>query len=435
MKPYLFSFFLLCLLGLSLKADEKNQDWVTHYYKAPSPDRLISEVRALSKAGVLRKSAQPPLVGFMSRIMKANPDHIQKWIVALSDLPQEGKDILLEAAWYSDTKEARKYFKDHGLSKYLKEKAPNILEMDVSSPEVLDMLWGYFMATGRKEPISRIVKAFELSKYQGALKRLKTSEKTEKVKKEAYLEATFQAACWSLESNCKQHPRVLKICEQLFVSDTLSKPERLWLAVILSKVKPEKYTIKIEKNIEPMNPPDNQGGEIAVQIGDTKEDIKFHSNGKKKSAALLKKNQKGAWVPDGIVRTWYPSGNKRGILSFKMGAKHGVWKSYYENGQQYNQREYAEGKLVNTATTWFENGKAAEVTTFSYKKNNMTISQTIYYENGRKKEEGRWVKNEGDENSFKDGLWIFYSDEGTVLKKELYKKGKLIQPNDPPDKK
>ena len=106
------------------------------------------------------------------------------------------------------------------------------------------------------------------------------------------------------------------------------------------------------------------GGGIDIIAGDAQEKVTLHDNGKKKSAALYKKTKTGQWVPDGIVKTWYPSGKKRGILAYKMGVPHGIWKSYFESGQQYNEREFDNGKLINTTTTWHENGKMSEKTTF-----------------------------------------------------------------------
>ena len=246
MKPYMIVIFLLCLLVHSVNAEDENQDWITHYYKDPSPDRFVAEVRRLSRTGIMsRRGARGPLTAFLSRILNANPDHIKQWVDALMELPEEDKNILLDATWYSDTKEGRQYLKDKGSSEHFKMDAPDILELDLTTPGTLDMLWGYFMATGQKEPIFRIVKALELGKFQGALERFKSSElKTEKEKKEAISEAIFRAAMWSLESNCKLHPRVLEYCEQIFMTDTLPRAQKLWLAVILSKIKPEKYSIK-----------------------------------------------------------------------------------------------------------------------------------------------------------------------------------------------
>jgi len=111
--------------------------------------------------------------------------------------------------------------------------------MEVNNYATLDMLWSYFFATGEEKSIRRLISALELSKYSGAVEKFENSEKAEKDVKEAYFDAAFQAALWSLESNCRQHPLVLKYCETIFKEQELSKEERLWLGVLLSKLKPD----------------------------------------------------------------------------------------------------------------------------------------------------------------------------------------------------
>jgi antitoxin component YwqK of YwqJK toxin-antitoxin module len=176
-----------------------------------------------------------------------------------------------------------------------------------------------------------------------------------------------------------------------------------------------------------------EGGGVQVQIGDTKEQVTHHANGRKKSAGLLKKNAKGAWVPDGIAHTWYPSGKKCALLSFKMGARHGIWKSYHENGQQASQMEFKDGRIVNTTTLWAEDGKLVETSVFSRDgEGNMTVKQTRYYKNGKKSEAGSWFRKKGSRKSVRDGLLTTYSDKGDVLKKERYKKGRLLGEKAPP---
>jgi len=241
---------IITIFGISIGlAEETGENWMTFYYKAPSPDAFSKEVLAMADRGLLKdENAQAPIIAFLSQVMSANPKRIPEWIDEASDLDEKQYNALLAAAWYSDTAEARDLFKKQERDAYLNEKAPDILVIDVNNPSTLDMLWGYFMATGDSAPVRRIVSALSLSKYSGALDRFKTSEKTEKDKKEAYLDVTFQAAQWSLESNCKAHPRVLAHCEAIFADKVTPKDQSLWLGVILSKVKPEKYSVEIGKN-------------------------------------------------------------------------------------------------------------------------------------------------------------------------------------------
>ena len=109
----------------------------------------------------------------------------------------------------------------------------------------LDIQWATFSATGRFEPIKKIIDSLEFSKYSGAVDAYKNSDKTEKDREEALLDAIFQAARWSLMSNIEQHDLVKKYCIYSFINDKHPDDVRFWLGVILSKTVPERF--KMEK--------------------------------------------------------------------------------------------------------------------------------------------------------------------------------------------
>jgi hypothetical protein len=161
------------------ETDASSSDWMTFYYTYPQPDRFVSEVRGMSKSAVLSKpSAEPPIVAFLSRVMAKNPEKVSAWMAALADLPDNDKETLNKAVWFSNTDAGKAYLKKHGLAKYLEKPAPDTLKMEIDSPSVLDMLWGCFFATGDDAPIRRIVSALNYGKYAGALERYKASKKT-----------------------------------------------------------------------------------------------------------------------------------------------------------------------------------------------------------------------------------------------------------------
>lgn len=247
MKPLTLALTaLLALVSIhAAPGEEASVHWMMSYYRDPTPERFVAEVRSMMKTGLLKdEDAQPPVAAFLSQVMADNPAKVPKWLEELSNLNEQQRTLLWTAAWYSRTEEARAFFKKQGLQAYLDHEAPRILGMEVNNPAALDMLWGCFYATGDEEPIRRIISAFDLSKHAGALERYKSSKKSEQDKKEASLDATFQAARWSLESNCRQHPVALGHCETILKDPKLPKDQHLWLILVLSKVAPEKYKIK-----------------------------------------------------------------------------------------------------------------------------------------------------------------------------------------------
>lgn len=228
------------------ESDNEPDDWMTFYYLKPNPDEFVAQVRAMAAKGYLDDgNAQAPIVAALSQIMRQNASQIGTWLDELRSLSKEHRTVLMGAAWYSNTSEAINYFQGNGLKEYAEEKPPAILEMEVNSPETLDMLWGYFFATGDSAAIRRIISSLELAKYAGALDRCKESAKSENDKKEAYLDVTYQAAMWSLENNCSQHGRVLMICEEVFQDKRTPKIQSAWLGVMLAKVAPARYQIHL----------------------------------------------------------------------------------------------------------------------------------------------------------------------------------------------
>ncbi|MEO6054513.1 MAG: hypothetical protein ABIP97_10910 [Chthoniobacterales bacterium] len=236
---------LLFLVSLCARAASPSPAWFTYYYLDPQPDKFTSEVRKMSQKGDLAKvDGQQPLIAFFSRVMAENPDNISSWMKDLEDIPPNDKRVLYSAIWFSNTNQGKEFFQKNNLTGYLKKEPPDILKMEPDSPSTLDMLWGYFMATGDPMAIRGVISALNLSKDEGALARFKNTRKTEEDKKAAYLDATFQAARSSLTSNCIQHPKVMEICESLYGGKGLNKTESMELNNILAKVAPDRYTAK-----------------------------------------------------------------------------------------------------------------------------------------------------------------------------------------------
>jgi hypothetical protein len=81
-------------------------------------------------------------------------------------------------------------------------------------PWVLDALWGKFMATGERAPVERIITTLPWLDIKGDINRLLVGG----------------SARWSLASNAIQHKRVLKICEDVAITqkgDVASKLREL----------------------------------------------------------------------------------------------------------------------------------------------------------------------------------------------------------------
>jgi hypothetical protein len=235
-------FYFLAVLLFSTAQSAFAQDWLSHYYENPTPGRFVTEVQALSKAGTLSNPNAAALTSvFLGRVMAANPVQVNAWLTQLGSLKGGDRQTVLVAASLSGTSEARAYLDRQPDADKYRAKPIDVRALELKDATVLDMLWADFFATGEAAPIRRVVAALNFDKYTGALDRYAKSEKNEKDRDDAMLEAVFKAAMWSLESNTKQHRRVGETLEQLYFAGGLTHSEQLWLSFILAKAMPEKY--------------------------------------------------------------------------------------------------------------------------------------------------------------------------------------------------
>ena len=214
---------------------------MTFYYRNPQPDRFVSEVRKLSRAGALSApNARSLMAAFLSRLMADHPEKIAEWMAALADLPDNDKRILNEAIWYSNTDAGKAYLRERGLhvpGPGMPLLAPDMLQEKIESPVVLDQLWGYFLATGDETPVRQVVSALNYYQYVGATVGSNTSPRTPHGEPRAYYEGIFRTALLSLDHHCRQHPRVREICHRLLEGGDLNPTERECLKVVLAKLK------------------------------------------------------------------------------------------------------------------------------------------------------------------------------------------------------
>lgn len=210
--------------------------WMTSYYRNPLPDHFVTEVRQMRRRGTL---SAPVTVAFLSRVLAQNPAKVPLWMAALADLPDSDKSVLHEAIWLSDTDAGKAYLKDQGLA-YLQDRpAPDMLKVEIDSPAMLDVLWGYFFATGDKAPVRRIVSALNYGQPAGATDRRETPKEDRDNKQKANDAAVFTAAVSSLSSFWRKDPRIGELCDGLLKGNELNPTETELLKILLANLNAE----------------------------------------------------------------------------------------------------------------------------------------------------------------------------------------------------
>lgn len=185
--------------------------WINGYRHKPEPDRLPAAIQAMSRYGALRDpEGSGVYVGFISGVIGANPDRASALIerafpinaedhwaivraIAHSGLPN-WKQLLSEQSPNMPTRSVMiaKYFdgslptltatvpqqppsatdKIKQIFSREKPKGPEVDWALDASPEVLDMLWGRYFATGDYGPILRIVGLLPWSKERDSVDKL-----------------------------------------------------------------------------------------------------------------------------------------------------------------------------------------------------------------------------------------------------------------------
>jgi hypothetical protein len=186
--------------SVPLNSTDAMLKWINAYRGKPEPEGLPVLVRALSDRQAFKDAeTSGAYVGFIAGVLGANPDHARELVARMLAIGAADQWVLVRAIAYSglpDWKEVLATFVDRMparramIDKYLDGKLPNLdqiayqpakpgmldkikaaLKLDNDrkkevaiepSPQLIDVLWGYYLATGAYKPIARIIKLLPL---------------------------------------------------------------------------------------------------------------------------------------------------------------------------------------------------------------------------------------------------------------------------------
>jgi hypothetical protein len=188
--------------------------WINGYRAKPAPEGLPDVVKALSRLGAFKDSeAAGVYVGFIAGVIAANPGKAERLIGKMFPLPVEDHWVVVRAIAYSGHPEWRRLMTVSAgrmptrkvmIEQYLAGKLPRLFQVAperstslydrarrylsydtyfgekkkaaplalAPSSELLDTFWGYYFATGRYRPVSRIVLMLPWSKDRDSVEKL-----------------------------------------------------------------------------------------------------------------------------------------------------------------------------------------------------------------------------------------------------------------------
>ena len=175
--------------------------WINGYRHRPDPERLPSVVRALSAMQAFKAAeSSGAYIGFIAGVLGSNASHAEDLIAKMLPIDPADHWVLVRAIAYSglpNWRELLATFVDRMatrramIDKYLDGKLPRLEQIDFRidkpgmldkikstlhfgkeqkkavalepTPELIDVLWGYYLATGSYVPIQRVIKLLPLA--------------------------------------------------------------------------------------------------------------------------------------------------------------------------------------------------------------------------------------------------------------------------------
>jgi hypothetical protein len=175
--------------------------WINAYRHRPEPEQLPAVVHALGNMQAFKDAeSSGPYIGFIAGVLGDNPDRAEMLIAKMLSIDPSDHWVLVRAIAYSglpDWRELLATFVDRMATRrtmvdqYLDGKLPTLDQIDYQTtkagmfdkikmslhlerdkknavaleptPELIDVLWGYYLATGGYAPIAKVLKLLPLS--------------------------------------------------------------------------------------------------------------------------------------------------------------------------------------------------------------------------------------------------------------------------------
>ncbi|HEX4408155.1 MAG TPA: hypothetical protein VH206_05220 [Xanthobacteraceae bacterium] len=202
----------LPLKGTPFGSTESILKWINAYRHQPDPDSLPTVVRALSAMQAFKDAeTSGPYIGFIAGVLGSNPDSAEILVAKMLPIAPQDHWVLVRAIAYSglpNWREVLATFVDRMptrramIDQYLDGKLPTLEQIDFApakpgmfdkiknafhsdkerkkpvvmapSPELIDVLWGYYLATGGYQPVQRVIKFLPLANDKDSVDNLTT---------------------------------------------------------------------------------------------------------------------------------------------------------------------------------------------------------------------------------------------------------------------
>jgi len=201
------------------------EQFVNHYYEHPDALRLAQILEYFKSHGALSEKAQyGSLQGLFGGLLSNNPDFVGEFVDSIQDGKfDESSNISLSMAlWFCATEECREALGDNPFQipdEFFQEtqnfRPKPLVEMPIYGPSEIDILWGWFTATGDSAAVKRIL-TYVLENEKKVSKASRAGTKDLSV-------ITAGAARRTLESQARKHGRVAEVLSECAVKNRVCK--------------------------------------------------------------------------------------------------------------------------------------------------------------------------------------------------------------------
>jgi len=150
--------------NIPVETQEKLDEAITTYYQHPSVQQVDTVLDIMNDSDLLRKkTAWPPMVGFLTVIFENNKEHLFDWM-ARNDYNQYAQDVFISALLHAKLKETALVFAQ--AHQWKKDELENLQhtwddvdlkQLEVTAPGHIDTLWGAFFASGDVVYVNEII--------------------------------------------------------------------------------------------------------------------------------------------------------------------------------------------------------------------------------------------------------------------------------------
>ncbi len=223
--------------------------WINDYRHRPDPERLPMVVKALSGLQAFKDSETcGAYIGFIAGVLGANPMRAPRLLNAMLSIAPSDRWVLVRAVAYSGLPNWKDLLIAIGdqvperhemINRYLEGELPTLNQIAYPihepgmfdkikvalkigdgdkkavalqpSPELIDVLWGYYLATGAYRPIGQIIKLLPLSDDRDNVDNLTTGSAAKfTLASNAVRDLTLLAMLkWSVKHQPKETAKVL----------------------------------------------------------------------------------------------------------------------------------------------------------------------------------------------------------------------------------